>query len=1029
MPVKFHVLPLSLFFLAGILFSRNAGAQPGSIFYHITTDQGLASNRCNSVLQDTEGYYWIATDNGLSRFDGSHCRNFRKNGEDSSSLSSNLAYTLLEDKLGDIWVGTYQGINRYNKKKGTFTRYYLSHPGISAGYNNIVRSLDLDNEGNIWVAAGGLWRYDASTQNWTLFENDRNDTYGFPGGTVMQVAFDRTLNGIWILTGQRLCFYDISRKKFISDPGHASLGKVLGYTGIINFTLQDGRGIWFSTHQDNGGLFFYDFTRNAVHKKMLLEGKGLRRMSLDNTGKLWLHFYAHKTQILDTKTKRIDTAFLSAVHDQSALSEQSSNLYIDKAGCYWIASEAGVNIYNPSIQSMAVTSFVGGPKVNRDKLEIKDILQLDSVTSYIATTQGIYSYVSGEPLSIRKLPFAGSLPVDKMHLTGGKTLWFAVSAKLYRYDLTHQRLEKILNTESRVQSMLEGNNGLLYVATWMDGIFVIDQKGKLKQRIDAAGGGKLRSNWIICAVLSKTKDHIWIGYNGGKGFSKYRISDGSVTHHTISVSLPESRAANTINHITEYDGNVIWLGTYGAGLWSYNTATGTYTNFTDKNGLQSDFVFQAEPDSRGNLWISTPTGIFYKAANTDEIVRTGIELPELNNDVAHNIIPFRKGSLLFFRKDKMVQLETEKFFNSGYPSKILLTAIKAGQQEITLDEKTGNKIEVPYLKNDISIEFSLLRPNSAAKPVYSYWLKGADKGWINAENRNFVYYANLKPGKYTFMARAADPISGKTYYSKQVDMTILPPWWATTWFRLLALALFTGLSLLGIRSFIRSKLRRQREALERQLAIQSERERITADLHDDVGATLSSMYIYGDLAANIWETKPQQSREMVYKMTTQAKELMNRMGDIVWSLKPFSEDKNTLTARLKNYSNELLASKSIECEFQIDEHVCSHIRNPVARKNILLIAKEAMNNIAKYSRATRAMIVLRQAGQEIILEMNDNGIGFDPGMIRAGNGLQNMEQRCAALGGRWAIHSATGRGTIITCTFPMTTISHMDQII
>lgn len=115
MPASLNVYTKSLFLLAGILFPDIINAQSGSIFHHLTAEQGLASNRCNSILQDSEGYYWIATDDGLSRFDGTHCKNYRKNANDSLSLSNNLSYNLLEDKQGNIWIGTYQGINRYNK--------------------------------------------------------------------------------------------------------------------------------------------------------------------------------------------------------------------------------------------------------------------------------------------------------------------------------------------------------------------------------------------------------------------------------------------------------------------------------------------------------------------------------------------------------------------------------------------------------------------------------------------------------------------------------------------------------------------------------------------------------------------------------------------------------------------------------------------------------------------------------------------------------------------------------------------------
>ncbi len=1024
MAINLKIYTLSLFLISCILFSTRIHAQSGSIFYHVTTEQGLASNRCNDILQDSEGYYWVATEDGLSRFDGRSCKNYRKNAQDSSSLSNNLCYNLLEDKLGNIWISTYQGINRYNKKTGTFTRYNLSNAKISASYNNIVRSVDMDNDGNIWVAAGGLWCFNVSRQSWTFFENNRDDIHSIPAGPVVQVAFDNQLNGIWMLTGQRFAFYDIVQKKFFSGREHTPKWTLLKDTGIINFTIEEGKGIWFSTHMNNGGLFFYHLGQNQVIKKLPLNGNGLRKMSMDNTGKLWLHFFVRKTYILDTKTNTIDSSFLSNIHDQSALSDETNNLYIDKAGCYWIASGTGIEIYNPAVQKITIASIKHSGKLTDEKFEIRDILQKDSAGYFVATTNGIYTYELGQQLKVMKLPYLGSPHIDKMYLNGNKELWLATKNKIYRYSITSNQLKEIKTVDSKVQSIFSAPNGLIYVATWTKGLFVFGQDGSLRQHITAGVAGKLQDNWIICAILSRDRKYIWIGYNGGKGFSKYCLKDGSIIHYSVNVSLPESRAVNTINYITEQDASSVWLCTHGGGLLLYNTTNNTIKSYNSNQGLQSDFVFQAELDRQKNLWISTPKEIFFKAADKENIVRTGIQLPELNNDVLQNIFTGPKNSYFFFRKDKMVQIKADNFFSSEYPFKLLLTVVSLGQREMIINNLADNKIEANYMDNDISIEFSLLRPNTDVQPLYSYKLEAVDKEWINAENRNFVKYANLVPGKYIFMAKAVDPLTGKEFLSKKIIITIQPPWWQTTWFRLLLLLFSIALLYTTVRIYIRSKLQKQKQKLEKQLAIQLERERITADLHDDVGATLSSMHIYGDLANTVWDTQPQQSKEMVGKISLQAKELMNRMSDIVWSLKSPGEEKNSFTGRLKNYSADLLTSKNIVTVFTIDEALVAKVINPLARKNILLIAKEAINNIAKYSEANEATIAFNKQEEEVVLTIHDNGKGFNKSLVSNGNGLGNIEQRCKQLNGNYTIDTSEGRGVTITCRFPIAIISH-----
>lgn len=212
--------------------------------------------------------------------------------------------------------------------------------------------------------------------------------------------------------------------------------------------------------------------------------------------------------------------------------------------------------------------------------------------------------------------------------------------------------------------------------------------------------------------------------------------------------------------------------------------------------------------------------------------------------------------------------------------------------------------------------------------------------------------------------------------------------------------------------------------VESRMTLANERNRISSDLHDDIGATLSSLHIYGDLAANIWDSKPNESKKMIEKISDTSKELMGRMGDIIWSMKPGDEEKFTLQARVKNYANELLSPKNIICEIEIDEKITSKITNPDVRKNILLIIKEGINNIAKYSQASESAIKFVQKNEQIMLLITDNGKGFDKKIIKNGNGLGNIEQRCQLLGGKFHIKSEIGQGTTIKCDFPMASISY-----
>ncbi len=223
--------------------------------------------------------------------------------------------------------------------------------------------------------------------------------------------------------------------------------------------------------------------------------------------------------------------------------------------------------------------------------------------------------------------------------------------------------------------------------------------------------------------------------------------------------------------------------------------------------------------------------------------------------------------------------------------------------------------------------------------------------------------------------------------------------------------------------FFTNRLQLKRK-LDKQLAITGERERIIADLHDDVGSTLSSIHIYSELAGSIIETKKEESKDLMHKISQQGKALSSRMSDIIWSLKPVEEGKYSITNRVKNYSQELLAGQGINATFDIDEELDNSIENPRVRKNILLVTKEAMNNIAKYSKANTASISLRQIGQSVILTIADDGIGFDQTIVTVGNGLSNMLQRSKQIKGACNIISSVGKGTTVKCIYPIAIIRH-----
>jgi signal transduction histidine kinase len=210
-----------------------------------------------------------------------------------------------------------------------------------------------------------------------------------------------------------------------------------------------------------------------------------------------------------------------------------------------------------------------------------------------------------------------------------------------------------------------------------------------------------------------------------------------------------------------------------------------------------------------------------------------------------------------------------------------------------------------------------------------------------------------------------------------------------------------------------------RNALKQKLAMVEMRDKISRNLHDDIGATISSLHIYSSLAQSSLQDKPVKAKEMLEKISEQSKMLMENMNDMVWSMKADADDAMTLNTRIINFGAELLTAKNIQCKYKIDEDAFRCFKNYNDRKNILLILKEGLNNIAKYSDATQASVSLEKEPAHLLMEIWDNGRGFEPLKTNNGNGLKNMQARAYALKGSFTLLTTPGNGTRLLFHIPI----------
>jgi signal transduction histidine kinase len=317
-------------------------------------------------------------------------------------------------------------------------------------------------------------------------------------------------------------------------------------------------------------------------------------------------------------------------------------------------------------------------------------------------------------------------------------------------------------------------------------------------------------------------------------------------------------------------------------------------------------------------------------------------------------------------------------------------------------------IQLSYAQNFFSFEFSALKKYPDTGLRYGYKLNGFDPEWIDAGTKNFAGYTNVPAGHYQFQVRTKNETGPWSPVLLTIPIAITPPFWRTWWF-FSAAFLTIALLLYAIYRYRVAQIKK----------IFTLRSKISQDLHDEVGSALSSIHLFSTVASRSLEANPVVVKNALNNIHQNSRNVMEKMSDMIWAIHTGKAGENTLEQRLKNYGYELLSPLDIRCEYQVDpglEHMLQHIET---RKNVLLIIKEAMNNIAKYSGATDSQVRLKIRDGFLEIAISDNGRGFTPSAKKDGHGIGSMQRRTEELKGKFSIQSSPGQGTTVNCYIPI----------
>ena len=383
----------------------------------------------------------------------------------------------------------------------------------------------------------------------------------------------------------------------------------------------------------------------------------------------------------------------------------------------------------------------------------------------------------------------------------------------------------------------------------------------------------------------------------------------------------------------------------------------------------------------------------------------------------------RNGLLCFATGRGIVTIDPKRPVDIRPPPTVWLEEVVVdGQQqpveELGLDRSLMDVVRIPPGRQRLEFRYTGLDFTAPEKVRFSYCLEGLDAGWFEAGARRTAHYDRVAPGTYTFRVKACNNDGVWNEQGAKVTVILLPYFWQTWWFRLVAGVVLAAAVAGTVRSVERRRARQQFRRLEQDRAMERERARIARDIHDDLGARLTKISKLTEQAQRLAPEGP--ARQPVLSIQSTAQEMLGRLDETVWAVSPRNDRLDRLSDFILNYADEFFRHTDIRCRLKVATEIPSRPIAAEPRHNLFLAVKEALNNAAKHSGATEVQVEIDFAGDVFQVVVRDNGRGFDAAEALArGRGLENMRSRLDSLGGQWSLNSRPGQGTSITMAYQL----------
>ena len=979
----------------------------------LPVEKDLSSRQVTSIFQDSKGFIWIGTQDGLNLYNANSIKIFKHDVKNKNSIANNYIQNICEDENGNIWIATAMSVDHYISSSNTFRHFTTDDQKNTFGYKPKVYS---DKNQNIWIGGEGLFKFDPKLQQFKKIINSHSSSP--PGSRLANITsgfYNDSKGRYWISTYDGLFLYNDDKKTFdrFDIPPPDDNYKRFGI--LFSSVYEDKRGeLWV-------GTWGYGIFKILISERKLLpignKNVNLTYSSQDLNGQSFLWCPDKGLESIDTENKI--NMQLSHKNDDpfSVRKDVISVLFTDRQNQLWIGYEKeGIQILSPGNQSVKTY-----PVLSKQHI-ISSIGVIAEKNNFLYLGGWYIHALCKLNKNYEVVKWWDYLPPDKNNSSSNVgdiyfdkegNDWVATANGLVFINeqtgqIKNYRFDSSISKRSFFLRILPEGDSVLWLAGYSNGL----SRFSLKTfALELFGDNPLPFYWKI--AFDK-KGNIWCANNDGS-LDKFDPQKKVFTHYHFD-SLTEK--SNYFDLAYDPASNGFWIASSN-GLVNLSLNDMRAKLFAEKDGLPTSKINLLTWDEQHRLWIGTDRGLSlydpHKKSFRNFYMNNGLVTEKLD----HCLAVGSGGKLYLGDDNRIMVMDINSLQESSEISPVYITS--ASENGNLLNVKTKNNeqvIELPYFRNNLSFDFAITDFINPEDNQLFYQLERWDQDFTRTK-KGEVVYNKLPPGKYIFHVKGVNHNGMANDGGDRITIIIHPPFWKTAWFLTLAsLVLFTVFALV-VRYVSQRNLKEKLLKLEKEQAVEKERNRISQDMHDDLGSGLTKIAILSEVVKK-QINDPEKAKQQLENISESSRELVDNLQDIIWILNPKNDTLENLAAYIREYALKFFEPFGIEVQFIYPEKFPDIKLSEETRRNIFLALKESFNNIGKHAWCNKVKIYIEETNREIRITVLDDGKGFDAERVRQfGNGLVNMQHRIEQIGGKYEITSETGTGTRTKIEIPV----------